>query len=74
MEKMVSSGTTSIQRKFEINSDLISQMNKEFIFAGFEATEDFMVLPFIKLGDEAWWNCNDSQWTVVMETPYEVDL
>lgn len=74
MEKMFSSGAQSIQRQSEINSDLISQINEEFIFAGFEATEDFLVMPLIKMGDQAWWDCNDSQWTVVLETPYEVDL
>lgn len=74
MEKMVSSITASIQQQSETNSDLISQINEEFIFAAFEATEDFSAIPLIKIGDQAWFNCYDSQWTLVLETPYEIDL
>lgn len=57
-----------------MNSDLISQIQQEFLFAGFQAPDSFASLPPLNMKDRAWRNCMDDQWFTTVEALNPVDL
>jgi hypothetical protein len=57
-----------------MNSDLISQIKQEFLFAGFKAPDSFASSPPLTMEDRAWRNCMDDQWSEVGDALTPVDL